>query len=581
MSKRIKKGIIASPGIKIGKAVVYYGDEVKVPKYLITEDQLDGEIERFDEALSRTKEEILDIQKKISDTNSNDIADIFSTHLMALEDPMFSEKARKRIRRELKNSEWVINEISIDLINTLSKIEDEYLKERIIDISDINKRLIGNLQKKKNIRMSDIDEEAVIIAPDLTPSETALLNRKYVLAFITAHGGKTSHTAIMARSMDIPAIVGVDDILSTVKTGDTLIVDAIHCEIIINPSADEIEEYKQYSNDILAIENELAKITSLPSQTLDNIEVFLYGNMELPDEMEIIKSHGAQGIGLFRSEFLFLGKELPDEQQQYEQYRRVAECFSPHPVTIRTLDYGGDKLSGFATNYRELNPFLGCRSIRFSLKHIDIFKVQLRAILRASAFGRVKIMYPMISTLDEILLTKEITAGVMSELDREDISYDRNIEQGIMIEVPSAVIAADIFAEEVDFFSIGTNDLVQYLLAVDRVNENIANLYNPLNIAVLRNLKTIASVSAKTGVPVSICGEIAGDPKYTMMLIGLGYRGFSMSTKYMYQVKHIIRSVTVEECEHFSRTLLSIKRTDDIEKAVEETMKQKFPDIII
>jgi len=381
--------------------------------------------------------------------------------------------------------------------------------------------------------------------------------------------------------MDIPAIVGVDDILSTVKTGDTLIVDAIHCEIIINPSADEIEEYKQYSNDILAIENELAKITSLPSQTLDNIEVFLYGNMELPDEMEIIKSHGAQGIGLFRSEFLFLGKELPDEQQQYEQYRRVAECFSPHPVTIRTLDYGGDKLSGFATNYRELNPFLGCRSIRFSLKHIDIFKVQLRAILRASAFGRVKIMYPMISTLDEILLTKEITAGVMSELDREDISYDRNIEQGIMIEVPSAVIAADIFAEEVDFFSIGTNDLVQYLLAVDRVNENIANLYNPLNIAVLRNLKTIASVSAKTGVPVSICGEIAGDPKYTMMLIGLGYRGFSMSTKYMYQVKHIIRSVTVEECEHFSRTLLSIKRTDDIEKAVEETMKQKFPDIII
>ena len=356
MSKIIQKGIIASPGIKIGKAVVYYGDEVKVPKYLISESQLEAEIERFNQALERTKQEILDIQTKISNDNLNDIAEIFSTHLMALEDPLFIDKARKRISRELKNSEWVINDISIDLINTLTKIDDEYLRERIIDISDINKRIIGNLQKRKKVSMSDINEDAIIIAPDLTPSETALLNRKYVLAFVTAHGGKTSHTAIMARSMDIPAIVGVDDITSLVKTGDVLIIDAVHGKIIINPTEEEIEEYNRISRDILEIENELAKITSLPSQTLDNIEIYLYGNLEIPDEMDIIRTHGAQGIGLFRSEFLFLDKGLPDEDSQYRQYKKVVEYFKPHPVTIRTLDYGGDKLTDFMKNYRELNP---------------------------------------------------------------------------------------------------------------------------------------------------------------------------------------------------------------------------------
>jgi phosphotransferase system enzyme I (PtsI) len=452
MSKIIQKGIIASPGIKIGKAVVYYGDEVKVPKYLISENQLEAEIQRFEDAIDRTKQEILEIQQKISDENLNDIAEIFSTHLMALEDPLFTDKARKRIRKELKNAEWVINDISIDLISTLTKIDDEYLRERIIDISDINKHIIGNLQKRKKISMSDINEDAIIIAPDLTPSETALLNRKYVLAFITAHGGKTSHTAIMARSMDIPAMVGVDEITSHVKTGDMLIVDAIHGKIIIDPSPEEIAEYSRYRDDIIRFEKKLAKDTDLPSLTVDNIEIFLYGNLEMPLEMDIIKSHGAQGIGLFRSEFLFLDKDLPDEEAQYKQYRKVVEYFSPDPVTIRTLDYGGDKLSDFMKNYRELNPFLGCRSIRFSLKHTDIFRTQLRAILRASAHGNVKIMYPMISTLDELLRANEIAREAMRELDSEGTDYDKNIEIGIMIEVPSAAITADLFAEHSDFF---------------------------------------------------------------------------------------------------------------------------------
>jgi len=580
MTKRIKKGIIASPGIKIGKALVFHGDEVKIPKYHIDESRLNTELERFEEAVTKTKNEILEIQEKITKDNFTDLAEIFSTHLMALEDPIFIERARKKIKSEKRNCEWVVNDISIDLIATLSKIEDEYLKERIIDISDINKRLIGNLQKKKKMNLSDIKENSIIFASDITPSETALLNRQFVLAFVTDHGGKTSHTAIMARSMDIPAIVGMDDITSYVKTGDIVIVDAVHGEILINPSQLEIDEYIRYQKDINDIENELAKLTNLPAQTIDNTEIFIYGNIEIPDEMEVIRSHGAHGIGLYRSEFLFLDKELPSEEAQLCQYKKVIDFFKPYPVTIRTLDFGGDKIHGFMKSHREMNPFLGCRSIRFSLKNPDIFKIQLRAILRASAYGNVKIMFPMITTLDELLQAREITFDIMKEFDISGIPYDKKIEIGIMIEVPSAVIAGDILAEYVDFFSVGTNDLVQYVLAVDRVNEKVADLYNPLDIAVLRYLRTISDIASSHSRPISICGEIAGEPKYTMMLLGLGFRQLSMSSKYMYQVKRIIRSVTIEECESLSRSLLQMKRNEDIEMAITENMKLKFPEMI-
>lgn len=581
MSKRIKKGIIASPGIRIGKALVFYGDEVKIPKYHIDDSKLDDELKRFDEAVTKTKNEILEIQSKIVEDNYSDLAEIFSTHLMALEDPVFIERARKKIKNEKRNCEWVINDISIDLITTLSKIEDEYLKERIIDVSDINKRLIGNLQKKQKMNLSEIKENSIIFASDLTPSETALLNRQFVMAFVTDRGGKTSHTAIMARSMDIPAIVGMDDITSYVKTGDMVIIDAVRGEILINPSNDEIDQYQKYQRDITLLENELAKVTNLPSQTIDKTEIFIFGNIEIPDEMDIIRTHGAHGIGLYRSEFLFLDKDLPGEETQLSQYKKVIDFFNPYPVTIRTLDYGGDKIHDFMKTHKEMNPFLGCRSIRFSLKYPEIFKTQLRAILRASAFGNVKIMYPMISTLDELLKAREITHDMMRELDIAGTPYDKNIEIGIMVEVPSAVIAGDILADYVDFFSVGTNDLVQYILAVDRVNEKVADLYNPLDISVLRYLRTISDIASSHSKPISICGEIAGEPKYTMLLLGLGFRQLSMSSKYMYQVKRIIRSVSIEECESLARSLLQMKKTEDIEKAIVENMFHKFPEILL
>jgi len=581
MSKRIKKGIIASPGIKIGKAAVFHGEVVKIPKYNISDRNVDQEIERFNNALQKTKDEIYDIQIKISNDSFSDLAEIFSTHLMALEDPIFTEKAREKIKDEQRNAEWVVNDISLDLINSLGKIDDEYFKERIIDISDINKRLIGHLQQKSVLKMSSIEKGSVVFASNLTPSETAIMNRKNVLAFVTDHGGKTSHTAIMARSMNIPAIVGMDDITSYVKNGDIVIVDAVHSEIIINPTDEEIAEYAKYESDIIEIEHELEKLNSLPSQTIDNVDITIYGNIEIPEEMEVIKSHGAQGIGLLRSEFLFLGEKLPDEESQFKQYSNVADFFKSLPVTIRTIDVGGDKIEGFTKIHKELNPFLGCRSIRFSLKNPEIFITQIRAILRASVNSNINIMFPMISTIDELLEAKSHLFDVMKEFDTSGIPYNKDIKVGMMVEVPSAVISADIFADHVDFFSVGTNDLVQYVLAVDRVNEKVADLYNPVDISVLRYLKMIADIARSNNRPVSICGEMAGEPKYTMLLIGLGYRQLSMSSKYMYQIKSIIRSVTVEECEEFANRLLMMASASEIEHELVTFMSDKFPALIL
>ena len=581
MSKTISTGTIASPGIKIGRAFVYQGNKTIIPKYHISDDEIDAEIDRFDKAIKKTKEEITAIQKQIAGSLSKEMSDIFTSHLMVLEDPQIDENTRKTIKTEKRNVEWVINDVTLELINSLKTIEDEYIRERIIDISDINKRLIGNLQKKEIVSFRDIKKEVIIFASDLTPSETAQMDKNFIKAFVTDQGGKTSHTAIMARALEIPAIVGTLNCTSMVKNGDNVIVDAVHGKIIIDPSNDEIEEYKKYQQDFFELELELAKLTNLPAQTLDGEEIFMYGNIEIPDEKEIIRDHGAQGIGLYRSEFLFMDKSLPDEEKQFQEYKKVVEFFDPLPVTIRTIDVGGDKVYTYTKPYKEKNPFLGCRAIRFSLINEDLFRIQLRAILRASNYGKVKIMFPMITTIEEFKKAKEITKDVMVNMKKEGILYDDTVPIGIMIEVPSAAINADILAKYADFFSVGTNDLVQYILAVDRISEKIAYLYNPLNIAVLRFLKRLIDVSNEFNVPLSICGEMAGEPKYTMTLLGLGFRHLSMSPTYMYQVKRIVRSVAIEECEEFVNSLMKLEDTDDIETRVVQKFNEKFSDIII
>jgi phosphotransferase system enzyme I (PtsI) len=578
MSKSIE-GVIASPGIVIGKAYIYRGDNIIIPKYTIPAEQVEKEIKRYDESVKKTKEEIKAIQSQIATSLSSDMADIFQSHLMVLEDPYMDQKVRETISKEKRNAEWVLNDFSLQLIQNLKSIEDEYLRERIIDIADINKRLINNLQKTHDESLADLKEEVIIIATDLTPSDTAMMNKKYVLGFVTDRGGRTSHTAIMARALEIPAIVGAQVATSLINHGDMIILDAIHGKIIVNPSKDEISEYEKYRDDLKQLENELATIIELPSHTLDNETVYIYGNIEMPEEMNIIRDHGAQGIGLFRSEFLFLDKSLPDEERQFEEYKRVVEFFTPHPVTIRTLDIGGDKIYAFTKQYKERNPFLGCRAIRFSLENEFLFRPQLRAILRVSALGNVKLMFPMISSVEEFLKAKSILHEEMENLDKAGIPFDKNLPVGIMIEVPSAAINIDIFCKYCDFFSVGTNDLVQYTLAVDRISEKIAYLYNPLNLAVLRLLKQIADVSNQNNIPLSICGEMAGEPKYTMLLIGLGYRQLSMSSAFMYQIKRIIRSVSVKECIEMTDYLLQLHNTYDIENAIMEVLNKKFPNM--
>lgn len=575
MSKTIK-GIVASPGIRIGKAYIYKGSRIYIPKYAIRDNDVEAEIKRFEVALKKTKEDIKAIQVQIASSLSRDMADIFSSHLMVLEDPQIEEKTRKTIKEEKRNVEWVLNDISLELINSLKSIKDDYLRERIIDISDIHKRLIGNLQKTDTTSLADLNEEVIVFASDLTPSDTAMMNKKCVLSFVTDKGGRTSHTAIMARALEIPAIVGTFIGTSSVKDGDLIIVDATHGEIIINPTEEQVEEYTNYQEELRLLELELAELTYLPSTTLDDEEIFLYGNIEIPEEMKVIKEHGAQGIGLFRSEFLFLGKSLPDEETQFTEYKRVVEFFNPLPVTIRTLDIGGDKIYAYTNNYKERNPFLGSRAIRFSLENENLFRTQIRAILRASHYGNVKIMFPFVTTVEEIMKAREIVKTIMAELEREGKPFDENMSIGIMIEVPSAVINADILAKHADFFSVGTNDLVQYVLAVDRISEKIAYLYNPVNISVLRFLKFLVEISKNNSIPLSICGEMAGEPRYTMVLLGLGFRNFSMGSAYMYQIKRIIRSVKIRDCEKLVNELMAMELTVDIENKIIDVMKKKF-----
>jgi phosphotransferase system enzyme I (PtsI) len=577
MSDRTIGGIVASPGIRIGKAYLYKGAKIVIPKYTIAENEIEGEIARFYAAREKTRDEIRSIQAQMAQNLSEDMADIFASHIMALDDPVIQQRAIDAIRKNRKNVEWAINDLSVELIATFESIEDEYMRERIIDISDIHKRLISNLQKIEYQSLAHLKEEVIVFAQDLTPSDTALMNRENVLAFVTDKGGRTSHTAILARALEIPAIVGTVSATSNIRNGDLVIVDGLHGQVIINPSREEIAEYIKYQEDLLILELELSKMTRLPAVTIDEIKIDIVGNIELPEEVQVIRDHGAEGIGLFRSEFLFLDKQLPDEDKQVDSYKSVIEFFAPLPVTIRTIDVGGDKVYALSDQYRERNPFLGCRAIRFSLAHIPMFKTQLRAILRASAYGKVKLMFPMISSAEELIRAREILDEVRYSLRSEGVPFDEEMPVGIMIEVPSAVLNADILSRHADFFSVGTNDLIQYTLAVDRIGEKVAYLYNPVDLSVLRMLRMVADAGRAHNVPLSICGEIAGEPKYTMMLLGLGFRSLSMSAAYMFQVKQVIRSVTITECEALVEKLFTFEKTSEAEKYLSEINKSKFP----
>ena len=560
------KGIPASGGIAIGPAYLWAKEEFVVPRQEISEGQIAAQIQLFEEALIKTRHEILDLQKKIAEGMGQNVAEIFDAHLLVLEDRMLIEEVISQLKKEKLIAAYIFQNVLKKYIQVFLNIEDEYLKERVSDINDVSRRVLRNLLGKSAKRLDDFKEKVILVAYDLSPSDTAAMHKKNILAFITSIGGKTSHTAIMAKSMEIPAVVGIETATLKIATGDILIIDGTTGVIIVNPDEATLENYRQESRAFQDTTQRYVSLKDEPAITTDKRRVQIAANIELPDEIPSIIEHGAEGIGLYRTEFFYMNRtDIPSEEEHYQAYKFVAEAVKPQSVIIRTLDIGGDKFLSHLEVPHEMSPFLGWRAIRFCLARPDMFKSQLRAILRASVRGNLKLMYPMISGIEELRQANALLEESKNELLSEGKPFDKSIKIGAMIEVPSAAMTADILAKEVDFFSIGTNDLIQYSIAVDRSNEKVAYLYEPAHLGVLRFIKNIIDIGHKYNIWVGMCGEMAGDPIFTLILLGMGLDEFSMPSVMIPEIKHIIRSVSMPEAVSISQEALSLTTAKDVE----------------
>ena len=573
------RGIGGSPGIVIGKAQPIESERIDMFAYrLIDETEISSEEERFKAAVAESKMQCFKVKENILSQDADDVAYIMDAHLMILEDRMLIDETLKRIREEKINAEWALEITLQKLRRTFKEIDDEYLSERRRDVDYVGKRILRNLLGKKLEGIFDTKEKVIVVAHDLSPGDTAQMSKKKIIGFVTDIGGKTSHTSIMARALEIPAVVGSEKVTSKVRIGDQLIVDGTTGIVIINPSKEVLNKYLEKKKVYESLEKELFKYRDLPAQTLDGYKVKIVANIELIEEIPSVLEHGAEGIGLYRTEFLYLNRrELPSEEVHFQTYKNVVERLHPHSTTIRTLDIGGDKFISHLELAKEMNPAMGLRAIRFCLKEVEIFKTQLRAILRASHFGRVKVMFPMISGVREILQIEEILEEVKSELESREIPFDTDIEIGIMIEIPSAVTMADILDKKVDFFSIGTNDLIQYSLAIDRVNEHVSYLYEPLHPAVLRVIHQVVESGHNAGIKVGMCGEMAGEPLYVPILLGLGLDELSMNALSVLEVKKIIRSMTYKESKELLNSIMDLSTASEIRSFVKEEMIKRFP----
>ncbi len=573
-----RRGISASPGIVIGPAFVRDAERLNVPRALVDASAVESEVARFMQALADTARELRAIKSDIAKRMGDDHARIFDAHLLILADRMLVDETSALIRKERANAAAAFEKVINNVIASIAGIEDEYLKERTMDVQDVKKRVIRTLLGKDKRAVNRPGEPSILVAHDLSPSDTAQLDRRSVLGYVTELGGRTSHTAILARSQGLPAVVGLENLVDKVDTGDMLIVDGNAGSVVVNPTPTTIEQYQNEIARFHELEEQLLTLTGYPATTLDGREFMLSANLDSPDEVGSVLDHGGQGVGLFRTEYYFISQEyLPSEEDQYKVYRQVAERMDGKPVVIRTLDVGGDKIASYLNRSPELNPFMGWRGIRFCLTRKDIFKTQLRAIYRASAHGKVKIMFPMISQIEEVLRTKEICTEVREDLKRERYKFDDTVELGIMVETPSAVALADQFAREVDFFSIGTNDLIQYTMAVDRGNSKIAHLYQHLQPSILRLLRLTVEAARKHDIHVGVCGEMAGDPLSVPILIGLGIDEFSVSPNVIPEVKRIIRSVTFDECRALLRRVARFRTTGEIEAEIDAFLKAHGP----
>ncbi len=561
------QGIAASQGIAYGQIFVYIQSDVEVPSYQVEPEKRIDEVARFDRALLATRQQISKIKNEVEKNIGPEEALIFDAHLMVLEDQALIGETIREFENSGRNIETCFNQVSARYIKAFSEIDDEYLRERSGDIRDVAQRVLQNLLGQAENSLSRLADKRIVVANDISPSDSASIDRSAAIGLVTDSGSKTSHAVIVARSMKVPAVVGVRNLTKRAKNGDWAIVDGYDGVVILNPSESTLFRYGKIQEKKKSFEARLMEANRQAAVTLDGVAVSLMANIEKVDEVAQVKAYAAAGVGLYRTEYLFLNSSrVPTEQEQFLAYKAVADAVAPHPVIIRTLDLGGDKpMAGNPDLFpKENNPFMGFRAIRFCLEHQDIFKDQLRAILRASAHGKVRIMYPMISGNEELLRANAVLAECMTELKGKGVPFDENLEIGAMIEIPSAAVTADLLAKECAFFSIGTNDLIQYLLAIDRVNDRIAHLYEPTHPAVIRTLKHVVDEAHKQGVPVSVCGEMAGDPVFAPLLLGLGIDGLSMSPAWLPSVKYLVRAMKMSDARALAAEALTLSSPKEI-----------------
>ncbi|MBN1350855.1 phosphoenolpyruvate--protein phosphotransferase [candidate division KSB1 bacterium] len=575
--KYLLKGIPASPGIAIGKPHQLRGSNILPPEKNLSEKEIQMEVERFRNAVSLAKRELKELREEAAQKMGEDGAKIFEVHQMLLDDQLLIDETINQIRSEKKNADLIFYHRMKHYQEALEGMENDYFRSRSFDIKDVRQRIIKNMQGEDQKHLNLLQDPRVIVSRELTPSDTVNLERSKILAFVTELGGRTSHAAIMASSLEIPLVVGIDNISAFVKDTYIWVVDGISGEIVIDPSPQLLEHYRKLQKEFYEYEQNLSTIRELPCQTLDGKDIELSANLEFPGDIQSVSAHGARGIGLYRTEYLYLARtQLPSEEEQYQEYTRIAEAIFPNPVIIRAVDLGGDKQSDCIPIPKEANPFLGWRGIRICLDEQILFKAQLRAILRASTRGNVKLIFPLISSVTELDKCINLVNDVKNELKQEGIAFNEKLEIGAMIEVPGTALITDIIASKVDFLSIGTNDLIQFSLAVDRGNERIAELYQPFHPAVLRLIRHIVREGHRKHVWVGMCGEMASDPLAILVLVGLGLDELSVSPVFLPEIKQIIRSVHYGECVQIAEQVMKMSSCDEIKNHMMQIMKHKF-----
>ncbi|EMI7064606.1 MULTISPECIES: phosphoenolpyruvate-protein phosphotransferase PtsI [Providencia] len=569
-------GILVSPGFAFGQALILKEDPIVVSTKKIADDQVDKEIACFIEGRNKSAEQLNLIKEKAEKNLGAEKAEIFEGHIMLLEDEELEQEIVSLIKGDKKTADAAAYSVIEDQAQALESLDDEYLKERAADVRDIGKRLLKNILNIPIVDLSAISEEVILVAADLTPSETAQLNLDKVLGFITDLGGRTSHTSIMARSLELPAIVGTSDATSKIKNGDFIVLDGVNNTIHLNPSETEIDKLKAFRDEYLQEKEELAKLKDLPAITLDGHQVEVCANIGTVRDVAGAERNGAEGVGLYRTEFLFMDRDsLPTEEEQFQAYKAVAEAMGSQAVIVRTMDIGGDKDLPYMNLPKEENPFLGWRAIRICLDRKEILHSQLRAILRASKFGKLRIMFPMVISVEEVRELKAELEMLKAQLREEGKAFDESIEVGVMVETPAAAVIARHLAKEVDFFSIGTNDLTQYTLAVDRGNELISHLYNPMSPAVLNLIKQVIDASHAEGKWTGMCGELAGDERATLLLLGMGLDEFSMSAISIPRIKKLIRNASFTDTQALAEQALAQPTADELMKLVDTFIQEK------